>query len=135
MNSGTENWLQTPAPPASVAEILGKSTFSLKKKKILFLKWTIFKGFIEFVRILLLFYVFLSWPQGLWDLNSPTRDQTHTPCMGRCSRNHWTAREVPSQPFLILSFLIYKMGTCRVPCSEGPCEGEESRCVTVLCTQ
>ena len=41
--------------------------------------WTIFKAFIEFVRILLLFYVFLSWPQGLWDLNSPTRDQTHTP--------------------------------------------------------
>ena len=31
--------------------------------------------------------------------------------------------------FLILSFLIYKMGTCRVPCSDGPCEGEESRCM------
>ena len=73
-----------------------------------------------------LFYVFLSWPQGLWDLNSPTRDQTHTPCIGRCGLNHWTAREVPSQPFLILCFLIYEMGVCRVPCSDGPCEGEES---------
>lgn len=28
VSSGTKNWLQTPAPPASVAEILGKSTFS-----------------------------------------------------------------------------------------------------------
>ena len=100
-----------------------------------FFMWTIFKVFIEVVSILLLFYVSVFCPWSMWDLNSPTRDQTHTPCMGRCSRNHWTAREVPSQPFLILSFLIYKMGTCRVPCSEGPCEGEESRCVTVLCTQ
>ena len=90
--------------------------------------WTIFKGFIEFVRILLLFYVFLSWRLGLWDLNSPTGDQTHTPCMGRCGLNHWVTREVPSQPFLILSFLIYKMGTGIVSASCGPCEGEGGRC-------
>ena len=31
----------------------------------------------------------------MWDLNSPTRDQTHTPCIGRQSLNHWTTREVP----------------------------------------
>ena len=30
----------------------------------------------------------------MWDLSSLTRDQTHTPCIGRQSLNHWTAREV-----------------------------------------
>ena len=30
------------------------------------------------------------------DLSSLTRDQTHTPCIGRQRLNHWTAREVPS---------------------------------------
>ena len=60
-----------------------------------FLMWTIFKVFIEFVTILLLFHVLVFWPRGMWDLSSPTRDQTHTPCIGRRSLNHWTAREVP----------------------------------------
>ena len=57
--------------------------------------WTIFKVFIEFVTILLLFYVLVFWPQGMWDLSSPTRDRTRTHCVGRRSLNHWTAREVP----------------------------------------
>ena len=35
------------------------------------------------------------WPRGMWDLSSLTRDGTHTPCLGRQSLNHWTAREVP----------------------------------------
>ena len=61
--------------------------------------WTIFKVFIEFVTILLLFYVLFFWPQGVWDLSPPTRDRTHTPCIGRRSLNHWTAREVPSLIF------------------------------------
>ena len=30
--------------------------------------WTIFKVFIEFVTILLLFYFLVLWPQGVWDL-------------------------------------------------------------------
>ena len=47
--------------------------------KDFFLMWTIFKGFIEFVTILLLFYVLVFWPRGTWDLSSPTRDQTLTP--------------------------------------------------------
>ena len=35
------------------------------------------KVFIEFVKILLLcFYVLVFWSQGMWDLCSPTRDQT-----------------------------------------------------------
>ena len=60
-----------------------------------FLMWTIFKVFIEFVTILLLFYVLVFWPRGMWDLSSPTRDRTHTPCIGRRCLNHWIAREVP----------------------------------------
>ena len=31
----------------------------------------------------------------MWDLSSPTRDRTCTPCSGQESPNHWTAREVP----------------------------------------
>ena len=58
--------------------------------------------FIEFVIILLLFfYDFLFfWPWGMWDLRSPTRDQTCTPCIGRWSPNHWTTREVPGPTLL-----------------------------------
>ena len=40
-------------------------------------------------------FCFKFWPQVLWDLSSQIRDQTHTPCIGRQSLNHWTAREVP----------------------------------------
>ena len=35
------------------------------------------KAFIEFVTILLLFYVLVFWPQGTWDLHFPTRDGSH----------------------------------------------------------
>ena len=31
----------------------------------------------------------------MWDLNSLTRNRTQTPCIGRQSLNHWTAREAP----------------------------------------
>ena len=33
-----------------------------------------FLSFIGFVTILLLFYVLLFWPRGMWGLSSPTRD-------------------------------------------------------------
>ena len=69
---------------------------------LLFIKifmWIIFKIFIEFVTILLLFYVLAFWPWDMWGFSSPTRDQTHMPCIGRWSLNHWTAREVPISPF------------------------------------
>ena len=39
----------------------------------------IFKIFIEFVMILLLFYVLVFWPLGMWTLSSMTRDRTCTP--------------------------------------------------------
>ena len=47
------------------------------------------------------FYVLVFWLRGMWDLSSLTRDQTRTPCIGRQSLNHWTAREVPCPIFLI----------------------------------
>ena len=31
----------------------------------------------------------------MWDLSPPTRDWTHTLCVGMGSLNHWTTREVP----------------------------------------
>ena len=42
--------------------------------RVICLMCTIFKVFTEFVTILLLFYVLVFWPQGMWDLSSPTRD-------------------------------------------------------------
>ena len=54
-----------------------------------------FTVFIEFVTILLLSYVLACWPQSTWDLSSPTRGWTWTPCIGRQSLNHWATREVP----------------------------------------
>ena len=70
----------------------GDEKYTLK----IFLMWTIFKVFIEFVTILLLFYVLVFWPRGMWDRSSPTRHRTCTPCIGRQSLNHWTPRDVPS---------------------------------------
>ena len=67
------------------------------------LMWNFFKVFIEFVAILLLLYVLVFWPGGMWDLSSPTRDQTYTPCTGRPSPIHRTAREVP--PYLWVVFV------------------------------
>ena len=54
-----------------------------------------FKVFIEFVIILLPFLYFGFWLGGMWDLGSLTRDQTHTPCIGKRSLNYWADREVP----------------------------------------
>ena len=53
------------------------------------------KVFIEFVTVLLLFYVLGVWSQGMWGLSSPTRNQTCTACIGKWGLNHWTIREVP----------------------------------------
>ena len=44
-----------------------------------------------------------AWlPHGRWDLSSQTRDQTHVPCIGRQILNHWTTKEVPLFPFVIV---------------------------------
>ena len=83
----------------------GSFFFFKKDFFFFFLMWTIFlKVFIEFVTTLLLFYVLVFWPQGMWDLSSQTRDRTRTPCIGRQSPNLWTSREVPtSGSFLKIS--------------------------------
>ena len=44
---------------------------------------------------MLLFSVLFFWPQGMWDLSSPTRDWTRTPRTERQSLSLWTAREIP----------------------------------------
>ena len=36
--------------------------------------FSIFKVFIDFVAILLLFYVLVFWPRGMWDPSSLNRD-------------------------------------------------------------
>ena len=69
--------------------------------KKLFLMWTVFKVFTEFVTTLLLVLnVFVFWPQSTWPL---TRGRTHNPCNRRQSLNHWTTRAVPRQRVLISS--------------------------------
>ena len=47
----------------------------------LFLMWIILKVYIELVTILPLFYVLVLGPAGMWDLDSLTRDWTHTPAL------------------------------------------------------
>ena len=37
---------------------------------------------------------------GVWDLSSPTRVQTHIPCLTRQILNLWTTREVPRELFM-----------------------------------
>ena len=49
---------------------------------------------IEFVTVLLLFYVLFFWSWGLCDLSSLTWDQIHIPCVER-SLNCWATSEVP----------------------------------------
>lgn len=45
----------------------------------LFLTWTIFTVFTEFVKYCFCFYIFLAvWPQGKWDLGSPVRLNLHS---------------------------------------------------------
>ena len=52
--------------------------------KIFFAVDHFLKVFIEFVTILLLwvFLLLFFWPGGMWDLNSPSRDQTYAPGTG-----------------------------------------------------
>ena len=68
----------------------------------LFLMWMNCKVFSEFGTILLLFYVLVPCPRGMWSPSSLTRDQTRTPCTGKQSLNHWITREGPG--LLICSF-------------------------------
>ena len=46
--------------------------------------------------------------RGMWDLSSPTRDQTHVPCIGRWILYHWTTREIPLIVFLKWKFRLLR---------------------------
>ena len=48
-----------------------------------------FKLCMKFITILLLFYVLVFWPRGMWDLRSPTRGGTLTPCIRRRILGHF----------------------------------------------
>ena len=58
-----------------------------------FLMWAISRVFAESATTLLLFYPFVFWLWGIWDL--PDQGLNCTACSGRRSLNHWTARGVP----------------------------------------
>ena len=68
--------------------------------------WNFFKVFIEFVTILLLFYVLFFCPKARGISASLIKHRTRTPCIGRGSLNHWTTREV-LRTILILSLGCY----------------------------
>ena len=55
---------------------------------------------------MLLFYVLVFWPRGMWDLSSPTRDQTCTPFIGKWNLNHWTIKEVPISSYFFYLFIF-----------------------------
>ena len=64
-------------------DLVGKNTNGLESDlrgvflfflRFFFFMWIIFKVFIEFVTIFLLFDIFVFWPRGMWNLSSPTRD-------------------------------------------------------------
>ena len=84
---------------------------------------TIFEVFIEVVTILLLLFIFcLFWPWVLWDLSSPTRDWTRTPCIGGWILNHWTTKEVPCENSGAVGTLpMLAHPTLEVACRLLPC--------------
>ena len=75
--------------------------------------FSFFKDFFDVDHFLSLYWIcyntapvlcFGFWLRGMWDLSSPTRDGARTPCIGRWSLDHWTARVVPRQWFLNFIF-------------------------------
>ena len=83
--------------------MLSLSVMVLVSLKIFFLMWTFFKDFIEFVNLLWYCFCFtfwgfwgFFWSRGMWDFSSPTRDQTHTPCIGRHRLNPQDHQGSPS---------------------------------------
>ena len=106
---------QTRRAETMRAPVLTKSV-TFRKFFFFFLRffkmWIIFKVFVEFVTILLVFYVLGFCLQGMWDLNCPARNQTCTPCARSCCLNHQPLREVPGSHLnvLCLSLLICRTG-------------------------
>ena len=68
-----------------------------------------------------LFFFFFFWLQGMWDLISPTRNQTWMPCIRRWNLKYWPAREIPTNVLSLgisqvchgtASFLGIELKTC-----------------------
>ena len=55
----------------------------------------------------MLFFFFLTTPQGLQDLSSLTRDPTGDPAAEARSLNHWTTREVLLLMLLLTHFRLF----------------------------
>ena len=83
-----------------------------------------FKSLLNLLTIFLLPLLFFSvlgfWPRGMWNLSSPTRDQTCIPCIGRQNLNHWTPKPLClfSVQYSLLS--IFSRGEKNVRCSPRP---------------
>ena len=87
---------------------------------LLLFVWTIFKDFIEFVTILLLFHVCLLFsfcPQGMQDLRSLNRVGTRPSCIGRWSLNCWATGEVLGNTLI---------GACEKPWAAKLCPDSHS---------
>ena len=78
----TDNEMLNPTACCTVSEL----------KKNFFLMWTI--SLKSLLNCFCFMFFFFFWLRGLWDPSFLTRDQTHTPCIGRWGLSHWTAREV-----------------------------------------
>ena len=96
---------------------------------MIFLTWTIFKVFIEFVTTLLLFSALVFWPQAMWNPSSLTRDRTCIPCSRRRSLNSWTTREVPRVVFKVLTWCAFPTA----PLWNSSFSGESSQASLWLC--
>ena len=47
-------------------------------------------------------HALVFWPRGMWHLGSLSRDQSHTPCIGRQSL--WISREIPKRKHFDLHY-------------------------------
>ena len=75
----------------------------------IFLMWTIFNIFIEFVTILLLFCVLVFCHEASGILTPRPGIELVPPCTGRQSHNHWTTGKVPVCFFKFLPWIFLFM--------------------------
>ena len=88
---------------------------------------TICKVLLNLLQGCFCFYDLFSWPRGMWDLSSLTRNWTCPHCNGRWNLNHQNTREVPGgnlegQTFAVSKWecishqhlvLVNRKGSCR----------------------
>ena len=80
--------------------------------KVLFLCRSLLKSLLNMLKycFCLIFHFFGLC--SMWDLSSPTRNRTCTPCIGRQSLNHWGARKAPRILAFKVSFLTPQSLLC-----------------------